>query len=175
VNDHIEKANPPGLYGSAIYDLLHFIPERLLVVSLPSNRRINFENNNLSVPQPGPGESMTQYQATALEIRTELDGILAKAGQPGHLLGERAKDYIPTPSFTPSDLLSPPATCRWNGLAPFSYPKIHVPIHTTDHQSNKSSTSPPNRAAYQNPSASPVQTRTIPKISFLSLPGEHHP
>jgi serine/threonine protein kinase len=135
--DHIEKTNPAGPYGSAIRDLLQLVRTRLLVVSLPSNRPSNVETSGLSLPQPGPGEPITRYRATALELRTALNRILLKTNKPGYLLGERANGQIPTPSFTPSDLLSPPAANRRNGLAPLNYPQKHTPVRTIGHSSRR--------------------------------------
>ncbi|KAI4621856.1 hypothetical protein J4E80_004229 [Alternaria sp. BMP 0032] len=112
--NHIENTDPECAQDSALRDLLRLVREKLLVVPLPPNRESSLTAGRVLV-QPGVGETITRYRATADEFRDALDKILSKVDAPNYLLtgGKRENVKAPLPRLS---MLGTPAAGRIDGL-----------------------------------------------------------
>lgn len=111
--NHIENTDPECAQDSALHDLLRLVREKLLVVPLPPNRESSLTAGRVLV-QPGVGETITRYRATADEFRDALDKILSKVDDSNYLLtgGKRENVKAPIPR---SSMLGTPAAGRIDG------------------------------------------------------------
>lgn len=117
--DHMQAFDPEFSDESALRDLLRIVRTKLLVVPLPPNRESSFQPGR-GLEQPGIGELVTNYRATASQFRDALDEILGKVGKANYLLTGKVRQNIPMPTPAPpsQDLLSP--------LSPVP-PRIDIP------------------------------------------------